>query len=72
MGIRPMHQAHPTKGNEVSQGREEQMRTSRVSVFRSEGRKYCGQYCHDARETIELSCNCGHCGCVSGEKEVAA
>ncbi len=28
-----------------------------------EGKKYCGQYCQDARDTQELSCNCGHPGC---------
>lgn len=28
-----------------------------------EGEKYCSTYCHDARDTIELSCNCGHPGC---------
>ena len=26
--------------------------------------KYCSTYCHDARNTIELSCNCGHPGCA--------
>jgi hypothetical protein len=26
--------------------------------------KYCSQYCHDARNTLELSCNCGHPGCA--------
>jgi hypothetical protein len=28
------------------------------------GQKYCSEYCHDARETVELSCNCGHPGCA--------
>jgi len=28
------------------------------------GEKYCSQYCHDARNTLELSCNCGHAGCA--------
>ena len=28
------------------------------------GQKYCSQYCHDARNTMELSCNCGHPGCA--------
>jgi len=27
------------------------------------GSKYCGQYCEDAKGTMELSCNCGHPGC---------
>ena len=36
------------------------------------GSKYCSQYCHDARETVELACNCGHPGCKSGKGEVAA
>jgi hypothetical protein len=26
--------------------------------------KYCSQYCHDAGNTVELSCNCGHGGCA--------
>ena len=26
--------------------------------------KYCSQYCHDARGTTELTCNCGHAGCA--------
>ena len=26
--------------------------------------KYCSEYCHDAAETTELSCNCGHGGCA--------
>lgn len=29
-----------------------------------DGHKYCSQYCHDARNTLELSCNCGHPGCA--------
>ena len=28
------------------------------------GEKYCSTYCHDARDTIELMCNCGHPGCA--------
>jgi metallothionein len=28
--------------------------------------KYCSTYCHDAGNTLELACNCGHPGC-SGE-----
>ncbi len=24
---------------------------------------YCSQYCEDAKDTMELSCNCGHPGC---------
>ena len=30
----------------------------------TDGDKYCSQYCHDARNTLELSCNCGHPGCA--------
>src|SRR5579863_4787983 len=30
----------------------------------TEHHKYCSEYCHDARETVELSCNCGHPGCA--------
>lgn len=25
---------------------------------------YCSQYCHDAGDTLELACNCGHPGCA--------
>ena len=25
---------------------------------------YCSPYCHDAKETVELACNCGHPGCA--------
>jgi hypothetical protein len=32
-----------------------------------EGEKYCSQYCHDAADTIELSCNCEHPGCSLAE-----
>jgi hypothetical protein len=28
-----------------------------------QGSKYCSNYCHDARGTIELACNCGHPDC---------
>jgi hypothetical protein len=31
--------------------------------------KYCSQYCEDAADTTELSCNCRHAGCAL---EVAA
>jgi hypothetical protein len=24
---------------------------------------YCSQYCEDAADTVEISCNCGHAGC---------
>jgi hypothetical protein len=26
--------------------------------------KYCSQYCKDAGETLELSCDCKHAGCA--------
>ncbi len=29
--------------------------------------KYCSDYCHDAKGTLELSCNCGHSGCAVSE-----
>ena len=29
----------------------------------ADGKKYCSQYCEDAKDTMELSCNCGHAGC---------
>jgi hypothetical protein len=25
--------------------------------------KYCSPYCEGAKDTTELSCNCGHSGC---------
>jgi hypothetical protein len=28
-----------------------------------QGDKYCSTYCHDAGQTTELMCNCGHPGC---------
>jgi hypothetical protein len=30
----------------------------------TENEKYCSTYCHDAGNTIELMCNCGHPGCA--------
>jgi len=24
---------------------------------------YCSPYCHDAKDTTEIACNCGHPGC---------
>ncbi len=30
----------------------------------AENSKFCSDYCHDAREITELSCNCGHPGCA--------
>ena len=36
------------------------------------GKKYCSQYCEDARQTIELSCNCRHVGCAMSEQRAAA
>jgi hypothetical protein len=35
----------------------------------SEDSKYCSQYCEDAKDTLELSCNCAHAGCA---EELAA
>jgi hypothetical protein len=29
------------------------------------GKKYCSDYCHDARGTMELSCNCRHPECAT-------
>ena len=36
--------------------------------------KYCSQYCDDAADTTEISCNCGHGGCAvtAGEPAMAA
>jgi PAS domain-containing protein len=30
---------------------------------RKDGPQYCSQYCKDAGNTMEISCNCGHAGC---------
>lgn len=30
---------------------------------------YCSEYCHDAGDTMELSCNCGHPGCAVADIE---
>jgi hypothetical protein len=38
----------------------------------AKGTKYCSQYCEDAKETIELSCNCRHAGCAMSEQRTAA
>jgi hypothetical protein len=29
--------------------------------------KYCSQYCEDAGNTTEISCNCAHAGCAVAE-----
>ncbi len=34
------------------------------------GKKFCSDYCHDARGTMELSCNCRHPQCA--ERSIAA
>jgi len=31
-----------------------------------EDSKYCSPYCEDAKDTMEISCNCGHAGCGVG------
>jgi len=33
----------------------------------SEEDTYCSEYCHDAGDTTEISCNCGHAGCAIEE-----
>ncbi len=30
----------------------------------ADGESFCSPYCHDAGDTVELSCNCGHPGCA--------
>jgi hypothetical protein len=25
--------------------------------------KYCSEYCHDAKDTLEIACKCRHPGC---------
>lgn len=42
------------------------------SCTAQEGSDYCSQYCHDARDTTEIACNCGHTGCKSGLREAVA
>jgi hypothetical protein len=32
-----------------------------------DGQKYCSQYCSDAGDTMEISCNCEHPGCSLAE-----
>lgn len=27
------------------------------------GKTYCSQYCEDARDEVEISCDCFHAGC---------
>jgi len=29
--------------------------------------RYCSQYCEDAGDTTEISCNCGHARCTQRE-----
>ena len=29
----------------------------------NEESKYCSTYCEDAKDTIEIACNCGHAMC---------
>jgi hypothetical protein len=36
-----------------------------------EGKDYCSQYCEDAANTTEISCNCGHAGCAITAAEPA-
>jgi hypothetical protein len=33
----------------------------------SKDEKYCSAYCHDAADTVEISCNCDHPGCSLAE-----
>lgn len=37
------------------------------SCMAGEDNKYCSQYCEDAGDTTEISCNCGHAGCAVTE-----
>jgi hypothetical protein len=30
----------------------------------AKGSNYCSEYCHDAGDTLELACGCGHPGCA--------
>lgn len=30
----------------------------------AENSKFCSQYCRDAGNKTEISCNCGHAGCA--------
>jgi hypothetical protein len=32
-----------------------------------EGKKYCSQYCEDAGDEMEISCDCEHPGCALAE-----
>jgi hypothetical protein len=42
------------------------------NCWTAKGTKYCSQYCEDAKDTIELSCNCCHAGCAMSEQRPAA
>ena len=37
----------------------------------SEDTDYCSQYCEDAGDITELSCNCAHAGCAVEESQPA-
>ena len=37
-----------------------------------QGEKYCSQYCRDAADTTEISCNCEHPGCSLEDSELQA
>jgi hypothetical protein len=30
----------------------------------ADDKKYCSQRCEDARDEVEISCDCGHTGCA--------
>jgi hypothetical protein len=36
-----------------------------------QGKKYCGDYCHDAAGTVEISCSCRHPECAATEPAAA-
>jgi hypothetical protein len=40
------------------------MCTPGLQLMAGKDSKYCSTYCHDARDTLELACNCGHPGCA--------
>jgi hypothetical protein len=42
------------------------MRSPCVNCEASKDSNYYSQYCSDASNTLELSCNCGHPGCAEG------
>jgi metallothionein len=59
----------PTKGGIMADQQTKKCAHPACNCKVDKGKKYCGDYCHDAGHTLELSCNCRHPQCA---EEVAA